>query len=98
MECTSFRFFRFNSTLRTTGTKFIMKLITLLVALALAVIASAESNEEHKAKYLENVRICRGESGYSEEALMKLKSGNVADNSSEAKVIIGFYHFRLNLI
>lgn len=75
-----------------------MKLFALLFVLALAVVVSAELSEEQKAKALENVRICRNESGFTEEALMKLKSGNISDNSNEAKVIIGFHFFRLNFI
>lgn len=65
-----------------------MKSFTLLFGLALVAVASAEFTEEQKAKALEHIRICRAETGFTEEALRKLKSGDVSDNSKEAKVII----------
>lgn len=67
-----------------------MKFFTLLFGLALVVVASAVLTEEQKAKALEHIRVCRGESGFTEEALRKLKTGDVSDNSNEAKVIHSF--------
>lgn len=64
-----------------------MKLFALVLGLTLVITASAALNEEQKAKALEHMRMCRDESGFTEEALRKLKSGDVSDNSNEAKVI-----------
>lgn len=64
-----------------------MKLFALVLGLTFVITASAALNEEQKAKVLEHTRVCRDESGFTEEALRKLKSGDVSDNSDEAKVI-----------
>lgn len=64
-----------------------MKSFTFFFGLALVATASAAITEEQKAKALEHIRICRAETGFTEEALRQLKSGDVSDNSNEAKVI-----------
>lgn len=65
-----------------------MKLCSLLFGIALVITTSAALNDEQKAKALEYNQVCRGESGFTEEALRKLKTGDVSDNSNEAKVIL----------
>lgn len=65
-----------------------MKFCTLFFGMALVITASAALSEEQKAKALEQNRACRAESGFSEEAVRKLKGGDASDNSNEAKVIL----------
>lgn len=76
--------------------KFIMKSFTILIGLALVFAASGALNEEQKAKAMEDIRACREETGFSEEALRKLKAGDVSDNSNEAKVILLIFIFASN--
>lgn len=77
-----------------------MRSSTILFVLSAIAFATATITEEQKAKALEHVRTCRTESGFSEEALRKLKAGDVGDNSPEAKVsqnsILVWIHFVFN--